>query len=150
MSKYSLLLAAVLMLWASSDVHGQGEAATCPVTVLRTGEWAYGDKYIAAVLAGWPSGMLEFHQGGPGLMLPDGSLHMMLAWRRGVYGTPLTISGKRLDASASALRARISHSDDIGGESSTVIFPTPGCWQVTGKIGDHEVTFVVLVRIASE
>lgn len=154
MGKRLLAVIAVPLLWSFGHVHGQepGQraATACPVTMLRPGEWAYGDEYLAAILTSWPSGVLELRRGGPGLIMPDGSLHMKLGWRRGVRELPLTISGKRLDANAAPLRARISHSEDIGGESSTLIFPTAGCWQVTGRIGVHEVTFVVLVRVADE
>ena len=29
---------------------------------------------------------------------------------------------------------------------STVVFPTPGCWEVTGRVGTASLTFVTLVQ----
>jgi hypothetical protein len=32
-----------------------------------------------------------------------------------------------------------------GFQASYVIFPTPGCWEVTGRVGDASITFVLSV-----
>ena len=77
---------------------------------------------------------------GPGLVLEDGSLSMKFPWWRGVKGK-LTIAGRRLDGSVPPLRARIPDGyGDIGFQATALIFPTEGCWEVTGKVGDTSLT----------
>jgi hypothetical protein len=34
---------------------------------------------------------------------------------------------------------------DLGFQASYVIFPTPGCWEVTGRVSDASVTCVTKV-----
>jgi hypothetical protein len=72
---------------------------------------------------------------------------MKIAWYRadGLRGR-LSITGKRLDAVAPPLRAAIpSGYSDTGFQPSGIIFPTEGCWQVTGTVGTASVTFVTRV-----
>ena len=86
-----------------------------------------------------------FKPGGAGLVLPDGSLSMKFGWQRGVRGV-LTIDGRRLDAAAAPLRARIPAGyGDIGFQATGLIFPTPGCWEVSGHIGNASITFTTRV-----
>jgi hypothetical protein len=93
----------------------------------------------------WPAGTVVFRPRGPGFVLPDGSLSMKFGWWRGVRGK-LTIRGRRLDAPAPPLRARIPEGyGDIGFQSTALIFPTEGCWEVTGKVGEASLTFVTRV-----
>jgi hypothetical protein len=73
-----------------------------------------------------------------------------VGWWRSVSGR-LTIAGKRLDAAAPALRADIPDGYGPSGFQSTGIdFPTEGCWEVVGSVGDKSLRFVVLVLPASE
>jgi hypothetical protein len=98
-----------------------------------------------SVILGWPDGTVTFKPGGPGFVLKDGALSMKFPWYRGVRGQ-LTIVGHRLDATAPALRASVpSGYGDIGFQSTALIFPTPGCWEVTGSVGKEELTFVTRV-----
>ena len=70
---------------------------------------------------------------------------MKFGWLRGVSGT-LRITGRRLDAVAPPLRSEVpSGYGDRGFQASYVIFPTPGCWEVTGSVGESSVTFVTKV-----
>lgn len=93
----------------------------------------------------YPNGTVVFNPGGPGFVLEDGSLSMKFWWWRGVKGK-LTIQGRRLDASAPPLRASIPAGyGDIGFQATGLIFPTEGCWEVTGKVGEASLTFVTLV-----
>jgi hypothetical protein len=70
---------------------------------------------------------------------------MKFPWVRGVRGK-LTIQGKRLDAPAPPLRAHIPDGyGDTGFQATGIIFPTEGCWEVTGKVGDSSLTFVTRV-----
>ena len=93
----------------------------------------------------WPEGVVEFVPDGPGAILEDGSLSMKFPWWRGVLGS-LKITGRRLDSSAPALRAHIPEGyGEDGVQASGLIFPSPGCWEVTGRVGEVELTFVTLV-----
>lgn len=75
----------------------------------------------------------------------DGSLRKKWRWWRGGRG-PLDIEGRRLDGASSALRARIPKGyGQTGFQSSSLIFPTPGCWEVTGRVGATRLSFVVLI-----
>jgi hypothetical protein len=77
----------------------------------------------------------------------DGSLSEKFMWWRGVRG-PLTIRGRRLDAPAGPLQSYVPAGyRDAGFQASGVTFPSEGCWEVTGRADDTEVTFVVEVRV---
>ena len=75
---------------------------------------------------------------------------MKFPWWRGLRGR-LVIEGRRLDAGAPPLRAHIPAGYGASGFQATgVIFPTPGCWEVTGHLGDTSLSFVVnVVKIGS-
>ena len=94
----------------------------------------------------WHDGRVVFQPGGPGQILQDGSLEMKWGWTRSmeIIG-PLAIAGQRLDAPAPPLRADLRGVGDYGTTQMGLIFPTPGCWQVTGRVGDATLTFVTLV-----
>lgn len=93
----------------------------------------------------WPSGKVIFERGGPGAIHPDGSLEMKWGWWRGVKGQ-LTITGRRLDAPAAPLRADIpSGYGESGFQATGLTFSSAGCWEVTGRVGEAELTFVTLV-----
>jgi hypothetical protein len=93
----------------------------------------------------WPEGRVVFRPGGSGFVLLDGSLSMKFPWWRGIRGK-LTIQGRRLDAPAPPLRARIPEGyGDIGFQATGLIFPTPGCWEVTGLVSGNRLTFITEV-----
>jgi hypothetical protein len=62
---------------------------------------------------------------------------------------PLVVSGERLDAKAPPLNASTangSYATDMGSAMMMgVDFPTLGCWKVTGRYKDAELSFVVWV-----
>jgi hypothetical protein len=102
---------------------------------------SYGNRQVSVGLFG----TVVFKPGGAGFVTRDGSLGMKFGWRRGVSGQ-LRIEGRRLDAEAPPLRAEVpSGYGDRGLQATYVIFPTPGCWEVTGRVGDASVTFVTSV-----
>ncbi|TMC46970.1 MAG: hypothetical protein E6J26_11785, partial [Chloroflexi bacterium] len=73
-----------------------------------------------------------------------------VGWWRSAPGK-LSIEGKRLDAPGPPLRADIPDGYGVSGFQATGIdFPTEGCWQVTGKVSDKSLTFVVQVHPATE
>lgn len=94
----------------------------------------------------WPDGKIVFSEGKAGEVSSDGSLSMKFWWWRGVSGK-LTIEGRRLDVPTPPLRARIPDGyGETGFQSTLLIFPTEGCWEVTGKVGDAPpLTFITLV-----
>lgn len=90
----------------------------------------------------WPMGIVLVL---PDQVDPDGTLDMKWPWFRGITGQ-WTIEGRRLDAPAPPLKASIPNGyGDRGFQVSALLFPTVGCWQVTGKVGDASLTFVTLV-----
>jgi hypothetical protein len=80
----------------------------------------------------------------------DGSIKIKVPWWRGVSGR-LTIVGGRLDANAPPVSAWIPTGYGRKGFQSTAItFPTSGCWEVTGSVGDASLTFVSLIVESDE
>jgi hypothetical protein len=78
----------------------------------------------------------------------DGSIEAKFGWWRGVTGK-LRIEGRRLDATAPPLRGEVPDGyGDTGFQASGIDFPTEGCWEVTGRVGDASLTFVTLVLAA--
>jgi hypothetical protein len=137
---------------AQSKQAALGESFRCPVTVPNektyTGEPGVGGNYWNEALSTglWPEGKVVFKPGGPGSAVPeDGALAMKFWWWRLVRGR-LTIEGRRLDNPAPPLRSIIPDGyGEIGFQATGLVFPTPGCWEVTGRIGDKSLTFVTLV-----
>lgn len=85
---------------------------------------------------------------------PEGYTQKVFWWREGYIWNKepepeLTVSGERLDASAPPLivsRATNAYADDIGSAMLVgVDFPTLGCWKITGKYAEAELSFVVWV-----
>lgn len=75
-------------------------------------------------------------------------IEMKWAWYRFKDGE-LTITGRRLDAPAPPLEAWIPGGyGSTGFQVSGITFPTTGCWEVTGHLGEDSLTFVVRVAIA--
>ena len=107
---------------------------------------SYGNRKVSVGPFGlWPDGTVVFKPGGPGFVTRNGSLGMKFGWLRGVSGQ-LRITGRRLDAVAPPLRAQVPDGyGDRGFQATYVIFPTPGCWEVTGRVGNSSVTFVTKV-----
>jgi hypothetical protein len=89
----------------------------------------------------WPRGVVIITPDNAG---PGGQLGMKFGWYRLTSGF-LTITGRRLDAPAPPLSAQSSGYGLIGFNASGVIFPTEGCWQVTGRVGRVVLTFVTFV-----
>jgi hypothetical protein len=129
----------------AATAHAQAsEAAPCPVTEPSLDEWTYGNDALQVGLP--PAGTFTFEPRGAGFVaVSDGALGIKVGWNRLIPGH-LRIEGRRLDAVAPPLRFHAPPYGDIGFQASSVIFPTPGCWEVTGSIGDASLTFVVLVQ----
>jgi len=90
----------------------------------------------------WPDGKIYML---PTDKLPDGSFSMKWSFWRGVNGA-LTVEGHRLDADAAPLQADIPDGyGDTGFQVLGLIFPTTGCWEVTGHVGESSLTFITEV-----
>jgi hypothetical protein len=123
--------------------------ASCPVTQVNGGEGGiYGNESVDVSLPA--KSRFIFAPGQPGFAaVSDGALGMKVGWERHQKGQ-LRISGRRLDGSAKALRARIPDGyGESGFQSTYLIFPTPGCWEVTGTVAQDSLVFVVwVVKVA--
>jgi hypothetical protein len=76
-----------------------------------------------------------------------GRILMKFPWDRGVHGH-LHVTGRRIDDGAPPLRALFSEYGSTGFQPSTLVFPTEGCWEVTGRVGPSTLTFVTSVVLA--
>jgi hypothetical protein len=61
-------------------------------------------------------------------------------------GAALLITGQRLDGEAPPLEAEASCCYPTRFQASGLYFPTEGCWEVTAKAEESELTFVVWVE----
>jgi hypothetical protein len=78
----------------------------------------------------------------------DGSMREKFPWWRAGRGR-LVITGHRLDGRARQLRARVPAGyGPTGFQATALIFPSGGCWSVTGAAGGASLTFVTLVVAA--
>lgn len=101
----------------------------------------FGNGEVWTVL--WPDGVILIPRSG---VDADGSLSMKVPWWRGVEGR-LTIGGRRLDAPGPPLRADIPQGyGETGFQATGLIFAGEGCWEVTGRVGAAELTFVTEVQ----
>lgn len=125
-------------------------AAICPLTLpngqVYPGDYpdphAYGNGLLYVKLRPYNVVLV-----GPEDVAADGSLGVKVAWARGpgVVGK-LSVQGRRLDQPAPPLRAVIPWGyGETGLQPTGLIFPTEGCWEVTGQVGEARLTFVTLV-----
>jgi hypothetical protein len=128
------------------------EARGCPVTEpqpapgslatdLFGGGSAYGndDLWVGGL---WPHGVIT---AGGAFIDRRGAVRMKFGWWRETPGT-LTIGGKRLDAPGPPLSAIVPTGYGASGfQASSIRFPTEGCWEVTGRVGEGALTFVTYV-----
>jgi hypothetical protein len=115
----------------ANDSRPPGETAT--------GEF-HGNGQIWTEL--WPNGIVAARLSD---VQPDGSIVMKFPWWRGVIGS-LQISGHRLDADAPPLHASVPAGYGSSGfQSSSITFPSAGCWAITGSVAEASLSFVTLV-----
>ena len=108
---------------------------------------AFGNALLS-IVGLWPNGTIVFRPGGPGFVASDGALGMKFGWTRGTRGK-LNVAGHRLDGVAAPLRLEANNGyGDIGFQASYLIFPSPGCWEVSAQVGtreDSKITFITKV-----
>lgn len=107
----------------------------------------YRNQDLGVVL--WPRGHLvagELPGGGSHATINEnGSIDAKQGWWRWADGR-LRVSGARIDASAPPLRAHVP--DGYGSDGAQPVgltFPTTGCWQIVGRVGNASLTYVVKV-----
>ena len=92
-----------------------------------------------------PDGKLVFRPSGAGFVDRDGALGIKFGWNRLVPGQ-LQVGGRRLDGDAAPARAYLTDYGDEGFQPTYLVFPTPGCWEITGGVGDARLSFIVFVE----
>ncbi|HEY7400563.1 MAG TPA: hypothetical protein VH989_06680 [Actinomycetota bacterium] len=91
----------------------------------------------------WPHGVVRAT---PDNINRHGAIVVKFPWDRAVRGR-LRITGRRLDAGAPPLRALMSDYGPIGFQPSSLVFPTEGCWEITGRVAGSSLTFVTRVTL---
>lgn len=120
----------------------EGPLAECTITHPPGG--IYGNDSLHAVLP--PNGKFVFVPGGAGFTDRDGALGIKFGWFRHRPGT-LYVGGRRLDADAAPARAYMSNGyGQEGFQPVYLVFPTPGCWEITGGVGEARLSFVLRVE----
>ena len=128
---------------------GGPRASRCPVTApngdIPPGQSQNPGADEAPYLGNGKLWTVLYPEGVTGSRRTDGSVEEKFPWWRGVRGA-LTISGVRLDAPGAPVRARIPRGYGVSGfQSTAIVFPTDGCWRITGSAGSATLTFVTSV-----
>ena len=135
----------------------EAAGTTCPVTLPngsipssardwggRNPEDSHGNGKLWTLF--WPHNVVIAT---PDFVQDDGAVRMKWPWWRGARGE-LTLSGRRLDSEAPRVRAEIPDAYGRSGfQPSAIFFPTEGCWEITGRVGDASLTFVTIILKAS-
>jgi hypothetical protein len=100
----------------------------------------------------WPRGHLVAGQlpggGAYAVVNDDGSIYAKQGWWRWVDGR-LRVSGKRIDQSVRPLAVDVPYGYESDGfQPVGLTFPTTGCWQIVGRVGNASLTYVVSVTKA--
>ncbi|MGA9190685.1 MAG: hypothetical protein WBZ24_03050 [Anaerolineales bacterium] len=100
----------------------------------------------------WPDGRIPFDSEGPGEIRDDGSLAVKFPfWRADGIRGQLMISGRRLDDDSPPAFGEIPEGyGDTGFQASAIVFPTPGCWEVTARAGAAQMRFVQKVVVQAD
>lgn len=127
-------------------------ADTCPLTrpawltppddaaVLNApqpGHYIVNDDQSIWASAGWA--------GEPDYPLRAGDEGNKIGWFRPA-GATLEITGRRIDGDATPLEASVPCCYPTRFQATGLYFPTAGCWQVTAKAADSELSFFVVVE----
>jgi len=116
-------------------------AYDCTITARGANGWNENDA-LSTILP--ENSKFRFVPDGPGFIDHDGALGIKMGWWRTIAGSPLEITGLRIDASAPPLRAYMSPYPEHF-QATYVVFPTPGCWEVVARTGQESLTLVLAV-----
>lgn len=81
----------------------------------------------------------------PSLRPANGLWVKMPWWWTATLGPKISIGGHRLDGASAPLSVDARGASPAGFQATYLGFPTPGCWQVTGRVGKASLTFVGIV-----
>jgi hypothetical protein len=140
-------LAAVLLLAVATTADAADKE--CLVTEPNDGSF-YSNDSLKASIGG---AHFIFEPGGPGFVDYDGALGIKFAFVRLIPGR-VHVGGRRLDGEAGPARAYIYDypydSGYKGFQPISLVFPTPGCWEISGGVSGQRLTFVLLVEKVGE
>lgn len=92
--------------------------------------WYHGDRIWCALAPPYEG---RWYAGEPALKV---------LWYSEVPGE-LRVAGRRLDAQGAALSAEVpSGYDEVGYQPSSILVPEPGCWEITGSVGEQTLRVV--------
>jgi hypothetical protein len=130
-----------------------GTEGTCAVTIPngstppgeRPSDSHHGDGSLWTVLPA--NGVFD----SPVSVRADGSIGgIKFPWWRAVQG-PLRLRAMRTDASAVGARTTVHGGyGNTGFQATTILFPTRGCWRISGSVGAHVLAFTVSVTVGRE
>jgi len=121
--------------WQTFEPPGQTRS-----TYWENNEW-HGNKAVSTWL---PRNGVYVFKPERDITLVDGSIVTKFLWFK--IRKPLTIEGRRLDAPAPPLGVGLAlNADTELAQPSQVSFPTPGCWQMTTRVGHDSLKIVMWV-----
>ena len=143
----SIIMILVLSIMAACSTAGSSCPVTEPQWILPpddpavNNEPAYGyyyanDDQSILASAGWI---------GEESYLRAGENGNKMGWFR-PEGADLVITGRRLDGESSSLEAHVPCCYPTRFQATGLAFPAEGCWEVTAKADDNELTFVVRIE----
>ena len=153
MRALALIIVAGVLVACGGSASALAPGEPCPVTEpngsmppLKPGERVsanhHGDGNLWTSL--WSAGKVVFEPGGPGVVDEHG-LAMKWVWWLADTSGQLQVEGRRLDAAGPPLEVIPPYGGKDHLWNTGLLFPTVGCWEVTGRAGDATLTFVTEV-----
>ena len=149
----SIILAGCTLL----DATGAGPAPVTPTAACPVTEPAWLSPPDDAAVSGSPEPGYYFVNQGRSMWasawwtgqeesyLRAGDEGVKVGWFRPA-GATLEITGQRLDGPAPPLEAHAPCCYPTRFQATGLVFPSAGCWQVTGRAAGSELSFVVMVE----
>ena len=125
-----------------AEAYSESARGRCPVTDVRGRRpkllppgFNYGSRTLAVNIVPADGRLVAGRLPGGGkraLSNRDGSISAKFGWWRAGSGT-IRITGRRIDAPARPLRARVPAGYGAGFQATVLTFATTGCWRITGS-----------------
>jgi hypothetical protein len=152
---YVAVCVSIVAVVGATPVPAKSPTASCAVTDVRgrrppdpaTPSFNYGNAVIRVALVPRNGRLVAGRLAGGGqraTINEDGSIDAKFGWWRAGSGR-IHISGRRLDAAATPLRAHVPAGYGRGFQATGLTFPTTGCWRVTGRYAGASLAFTMLV-----